>query len=364
MKKACLITGCCAFLGAAPLARGGNTPDAPAPAAPTPSASLTTTNPIQIKALPPPLLVLPSSDGAPMDAADYSTKPDNEEIADQTYLMNQEKKNEPDLQALDQEEKQQAYNNDWMLRDYTARLKKNGLESASETNPYLVPDPNADLTQQKSVDQDPLLAAPDTSTHRRDDSGAIDTSSQLTPKKSLVPLSFQPLLAPLNPTIAAKPGLLNQNTPNLTNDLGQMDQSAALLPVPGGMGARGNGTDLSDTSEDLLGVPGLTAASENGGVAPNNALDFEDTVSETATERDRARSGANNFLVPTAPTNDVAEFFKKQADALQAPTAPTVLQPAAAPAKPQPAEPPARIVEPRMSGIRAHVDDPFDILRR
>ena len=124
---------------------------------------------------------------------------------------------------------------------------------------------------------------------------------------------------------------------------------------------------LDDSLDSLLDSPGLTAQRE--GLTKNNELDLQDALPDEDADRAAAPHANRNtdFLVPTAPTSDVSEFFKKQAEALQPPGPPTALQPSQAVTAPKPLVPqdaPEPLAKPPISGLRSHVDDPFDILNR
>jgi hypothetical protein len=364
MKPAHALVGCGAFLGATILFAHADNSGAPAaaPAAASHPLVITPQGP-WLQSFPPvhsDTGDAPSFDGATSDSTSAATEnagaqeidpTDAERIAAQTYQMNQEKKDQPDPNTLEQTAKQQAYDNDWMLRDYTAQLKKQGLEKAGYTNPYLVPEPLDPATLQSS--DDPLLDQPEKKKPAASTPPAspFDDSSTLTPKKTLASLGFQPLLPPLTapvtaPSIGSGAGGIGDASPDSSAGLPDLNaQPPGSLGVP------------SDTAVDsLLEVPGLTAAAQNG-VAPNNAIDLDDPANDSA---NRPRP-ANNFLVPTAPADDVTEFFKKQAEAL-APsgTVPTILLPP----KPRLIVNPEPMAKPAISGLRSHVDDPFDILKQ
>jgi hypothetical protein len=363
MKPAHALAGCGAFFGVAILVARADNAGASAPpptAAPAPLAShplvitpqgpwLQTSPPVRPEYAEAP--VFSGATGESNSSASDNTEgehldpADAERIAEQTYAANQEEKKPADAALPDQVAKQQAYAQDWMLRDYTARLKKQGLEKADFTNPYLVPAPLDPAHPEMTPD--PLLNPPvrKKAAATNPSASPFDDASTLTPKKTLASAGFQPLLpALISPAVAATSGTVGIEELSASN--------ASMLSVSG----LSTGDASSDNSVDsLLEVPGLTAAAQNG-VAPNNAIDFDNA----SPDANRPRP-ANNFLVPTAPANDVSEFFKKQAEALAPPgTVPTVLLPP----KPRLIIDPEPVAKPAVSGIRSHVDDPFDILKQ
>jgi hypothetical protein len=366
MKSTHAWTGCGAFLGVAILfARADNAdssaPPPPAAAAPAAPAShplvitpqgpwLQTFPPVRPDYVEAPAFNGPTGEN-PSGAADNTDSEhldpaDAERVAEQTYAANQEEKKQPDAGLQDQVAKQQAYAQDWMLRDYTARLKRQGLEKSDFTNPYLIPEPVDPAHPELAPD--PLLDSPEKKKASATDPNAspFDDSSTLTPKKTLASAGFQPLLPALvSPPVAATSGTVG------IEELSPADPNASLLSVPG--------DSTTDNSVDsLLDVPGLTAAAQNG-VAPDNAIDFD----KASPDNNRPRP-TNGFLVPTAPTSDVAEFFKKQAEALAPPTVPGTVPAVLLPLKPRLIVDPEPAAKPAASGLRSHVDDPFDILKQ
>ncbi len=287
-------------------------------------------------------------------SAGEGADPENaERIAEQTYAMNQDKQQHPQSTTVDETAKQQAYDQDWMLRNYTDELKKRHLEKADYTNPYLSSE-TMDAPKDLLAD-DPLLDPPEKKKTPKSASltSDIDNPETLKPKKSLTALTFQPLLNPLISNSMAHPDAAGSLV-----DESALNTGASLLPVPSVRPTDEMGVTNDGSVASLLDVPGLTAASQ-GGIAPNNAIDFNDSG---APMTNRPRS--DNFLAPTAQPNDVAEFFKKQALALAPPTAPGTVPTVAQPFKPHVIlnlEPTAK---PAISSMRTHVDDPFDILQR
>ena len=124
------------------------------------------------------------------------------------------------------------------------------------------------------------------------------------------------------------------------------------------LGLNGGGTDSS------LGIPGMTAAQSGMGVPSDQNFNIQDPLPGEPVERQKKFQDQNNFLIPTAPTSDVSEFFKRQAEALQPPMAPTALRPPIVMARPVAPVRPEPMAKPAVSGLRSHVDDPFDILHR
>jgi hypothetical protein len=370
MKTARALAQCGALLGAGILlahADGGSA-DSSAPASAPAPTKTNPTGPWMMWTPPvrPDTGDAPAWNGATGDgvgeggnSASEGTEAENtERIAEQTYAMNQEKQQHPE-ETLDQTAKQQTYDQDWLLRNYTDELKKRHLEKADYTNPYLSPEPALDSSKSLLSD-DPLLAPPDEEkkkTAKADSTASdLDTRDTLTPKKPLTTLTFQPLLGAFGST----PATARPDATGTLTDLGSMDSGASLLPVPNGLPA-GNVSTSPDTSiVSMLDVPGLTAASQ-GGIAPNNAIDFDDSGAPTARPRP---SATNDFMIPTAQANDVTEFFKKQAEALAPPTMPGTVPTVALPPKSRLVLNPEPTAKPTISGLRTHVDDPFDILQR
>jgi len=170
----------------------------------------------------------------------------------------------------------------------------------------------------------------------------------------LLSSSFQPLLPPLNSPALNAPRTVWGSEP-------VVDPSSTvalnILPPPPIT------NDETKNSSSSLDVPGLTAA--QSGMGPANDLSFQDPLpDESPADRTRKHLDRNNFLVPTAPTNDVTEFFKKQAEALQPPLAPGLTRPLTVPARPLPPIVSAPMAKPAVSGLRSHIDDPFDLLNR
>jgi hypothetical protein len=373
MKTAHALIRFGAFFGATILAAHADNNAAPASSAPAPAGTPA------VSPQGPWLQSFPPAPSSTLDAPTYSSSSsdtgsasggssggessdagDAEHVAEQTYLMYLEKKDHPDETSLDQVAKQQAYAKDWMLRSYTDQLKKHGLEKADYTNPFLVPEP-LDPTKPQ-LTGDPLLAPPDKKTTKTKTARPLspfDDASTLTPKKSLAPLAFQPLLAPLiSPVTAPHPETISMAG---LDEMASPDSGNSLLPVPNGRSGDNLNGDGDNALGSLLDVPGLTAATQ-GGIAPNNAIDFEAPPRGSA---DRAgQAGRDNFLVPTAPASDVSEFFKKQAEALAPPTAPGAVATVMLPTKPHVFVDPQPMAKPAVSGLRSHVADPFDILQR
>jgi len=130
-----------------------------------------------------------------------------------------------------------------------------------------------------------------------------------------------------------------------------------MLPPP-------DGSKETENDSSSLDVPGLTAAQSGMGPATED-LGFQDPLPDDSTDtRQKMIAERNNFMVPTAPTGDVSEFFKKQSEALQPPTAPNAVQPLTVLARPVSRVSPEPMAKPAVSGLRSHVDDPFDYLNR
>jgi hypothetical protein len=178
-------------------------------------------------------------------------------------------------------------------------------------------------------------------------------------------MALQPLLPPLT---SSSPHLPRRNAwgspdPSTTEDAMAVDPTAGF---PAALAPRNLGA-FDDSQDSLLDSPGLTAQRE--GLTKNNELDLQDALPDENTDRTAPPHANRNtdFLVPTAPTSDVSEFFKKQAEALQPPTATTVMQASQAATAPKllvPQDAPEPLAKPPISGLRSHVADPFDILNR
>lgn len=310
----------------------------------------------------------------PPDPTDIGTA-DPERIAEETYLMNEGKQQDDVSADFDKAARRQAYDNDWMMRGYAEQLKKRGLGESKEINSVLIADPNAPSS---IVSRDEaLLGMPDNTKKapQRHKFSAFNDSESLVPKKSLVTGSYQPLLKPFDqgaaPQAQAHWDLAASSFDSGLSDL-ETSSGATLLPVPGtipdGIGRRNSALPGANGEDSLLDIPGLTAATQ-GAIAPNNALTFQDPGENetTSPQHPRTSASSSNFMLPTVPTNDISEFFKKQADALRPPTAPNVTQALVAPNHqnlPITPEPLARPAQQSNMGMRLHVDDPFDILRR
>ena len=297
---------------------------------------------------------------APLDGVEFSTE-DPEVIAQRTMEIQAQQKRDADsgLPALEaeQDERAAAENNDWMLRDYAARLKQEGLAKTADSDPTTFAQPTTSSATATSTDSsiDPLLNPPTPS--RTPAQPPVDNQAKpeisvadLTSSESVT--SLQPLLPPLD----APPLKIPSHDPWDSNTIAAAKVDIILPP------SSSNETSHTDSSLDF---PGLTAAQSGlGGGSASTDVSLQDPLPEES-EQQKKLDNQNNFLPPTAPTGEVSEFLKKQAKGLQAPTAPTVAQAPNAPTivvqAPQPAEP---IAKPAVSGLRSHVDDPFDILRQ
>jgi hypothetical protein len=286
----------------------------------------------------------------PPDGFDFSSG-DPEKVAEQTMQIQAEQRNAPATSPLEAAQRQQAAddNRDWMLRDYTARLKKAGLASESATDPSAMAQPS-----DAQANTDPLSPPPDEATPQAPlRSSALETKPELSSSSLSTLAPLQPLLAPLN-----SPALHVMRDAWGSESVPQGFTAApttGLTPTPALNGDNGDSSSMD--------VPGLTAA-ENGIGAAAGTLGFQDALPDDSAGGQRKLDDQNNFLVPTAPTSDVTEFFKKQAEGLRAPNAPTVLQPPMVVAKPVTPVRVEPMAKPAVTGLRSHVDDPFDILQR
>jgi hypothetical protein len=368
MKSAPFLAGCCAVIGVALLpVRADN-----APVATTTPANLKSNTPLQaVPSIPPP----PSASFTPPapvdmsmpDSPDFSTS-DPEAELEHSMSVRQQRLSEPDLQAFDQAQQQRAYDNDWMLRDYTAQLKKQGLANSADTDPSLLPQP----TDPNATYKDPLLPenqvmSPEKKRQMQEEEEQqqqlSNSNSSLVPTQSLSPSPLQPLLPPIT-TVTKRPAMRDawgSSTEASPTDATAPDNTDAFpeMSKPHGIGA----SDDSDNS--LLDSPGMTAQQE--GLTKNSDLSLQDALPDDNEDRTTPHINRNtNFLVPTTPTSDVAEIFKKQSEALQSPTAPTAIQPPGFTTNPtQPLPPvgtPMPLARPTGNGLRYRVPDPFDII--
>jgi hypothetical protein len=279
---------------------------------------------------------------------------DPEKIAEQTMAFQAAQRAAPVVPPweVEQEQEAEANNRDWMLRDYTARLQKAGLAPATPTpsDPGTLSQSSDTANDAPAAPIDPLTQPIDTP---KTPSDASTTTSETKPELSVSSLgSLQPLLPPLNQPVPKAP-----TDPWGTAPVSQdFTTTTDLTPTPAPTGENGS-------SSSTLDVPGLTAAESGMGPAPGS-IGFQDALPDEPAGGSRKIDDQNNFLVPIAPTSDVTEFFKKQAEGLRAPNAPTVMQPPTVMARPVVPVAPEPTAKPAISGLRSHVDDPFDILRQ
>jgi hypothetical protein len=334
--------------------------------APVP-ATTTTTLPVAPTPLRPPstsLTALP----APPDGVQFSIE-DPEVIANRTKEIQDEQRANPSTQSsweAAQEQEQSAEQSNWMLRDYTARLKKAGLASTPDTDPMAVSqtsDSSADAAAAaNTANVDPLLNAPDPNKAMSPQTTPLETKTGLNSIGLNSLTSLQPLLSatplfnspPLNTPRDAWGEPISTAAPSSATFTTSPTIALATPPAPQG--------DNNQTFSSLD-VPGLTAEESHMGPAADD-VGFQDPLPDEPTNRQSKTEDQNNFLLPVTPTNDVSEFFKKQAEALQAPTAPTVIQPLSAPTVPVRPPEPEPTAKPVVTGLRSHVDDPFDILKQ
>ena len=287
-----------------------------------------------------------------------------EELAQQTLAAGEEVRRQEALNNFNAAQKQSAYDSDWMLRDYTARLQARGLARTPAAGPDAgltpFPDPTAPLASQL----DPLLpptspnSAP-VSRPRPDTADAAADGNDSENPRSSVPSSYlKPLLPPLT-----------DSTKTITRldawggqDVAPVPGLTDLIPAPGLYTPAVKAIGSSDNSSDNIqtfDVPGLTA--ERQGLDNNDGLKLPDEQAESATENGDNRN-RHDFLIPTVASNS-SEFFKKQADAMQAPNSFNALHPTEVSlALPKSPEPPAPPKQPVTTGIRSHVPDPFDLI--
>jgi hypothetical protein len=382
MKKALWLAGCCVLAGTATFtARADGIPAKPIkdPAAinPTtgaaitgPSDALNTPAPIPSgnvgvvpSALPAPDLTAPIDFSTPIDLANV----DPEQIAQATLQKSRDnqEQNQDEQQAEDMRERQQiAAQHDWMLRDYQDRLRKSGLMKSTpdDQSPDGIEAAKAPAGATPNFADDPLLpqnAAPEA--RPKTDAAEPDASDDADKKNTdslLGPIALPPLLPPLN-----SPNNPSSPTHDYFGGSDDANRLSADAPPPGPLPAPPAGATPRD-SDTLLDVPGLTAAQQVGMPSEDTSSALDERLpDEPAADTAQARPDQNDFMLPTAPTNDIDSFYKKQAAALAPPTAPTV-QPPPALALPKPYVPPEITAKPVIDGLRNHVADPFDFLNR
>jgi hypothetical protein len=350
MKKSFGWWGICVLLATPSLVvRAGNPPP---PAASAPTAATT----LHAPPAPPVSTVI-----VPADGTGFSTT-DPEQIAEQTMEMQAERKqngdSQPSWQTEQQQEASRADQNDWMLRDYEAGLKKAGLSQTADTDPAAVsratdPQSAAIGNPLDAINDDPTInpeaeSKPSSPQPGRNDASQPPDATKLIQFKSLT--SFQPLLPPLDSPAAAPHDPWGGHS--------AADATAAIT----NMLPPSNVAKETENDSSSLDVPGLTAAQSGMGPATED-LGFQDPLPDESTDtRQKMIAERNNFMGPTAPTGDVSEFFKKQSEALQPPTAPNAVQPLTVLARPVSRVAPEPTAKPAMTGLRSHVDDPFDYL--
>ena len=146
--------------------------------------------------------------------------------------------------SLDAAQRQQVYDDNWMMRGYAEQLKKRGLALSPELNSLLVADPNA---PKSPTPPDSLLAQPATAKKMiplRPTSSLLGDRGLLTPKKSLVNGPFQPLVSPIyDPGTSYKDPWAS--TASLEDDMASLanNSGASLLPVPGSNSGRRRAQD-------------------------------------------------------------------------------------------------------------------------
>jgi hypothetical protein len=377
MKRALRLVGCCVLCGTASLAaRADNAPaKAPKiPAATDPSTGAVIAGPLgplqkPVTAPATPLAAPTVPAPVTLDTIDFSspadiTTTDPEEIANRTLAMSQQghENSEALQEQAELEQQQDEQQHDWMLRGYQEQLRKQGLSKTKDENadPYGILPPKTTGDAATDLANDPLLSsvklpgsADDTDAAgnpERRKNPFLDPEKKLQPSDSLLPTYLPPLLAPINsPNNPSSPthDYFGGTSPDVANtpDSGLIEQPAAM--------------PISDSS--ILDVPGLTAAKQGG--LEDSDLNVDDRLPDEPANRTTTRPDVNNFALPTAPTNDIDTFYKKQTASLQPPTAPTFLPPPQL-TLPKTYQPPPRIAKPAIDGLRNHIADPFDYLNR
>lgn len=356
MKKTLKWWGCCALLiASAPLACADGTA-ATSIAKPDETLAPPPAGTVMPKPLPATVSTAPSA----IDGVEFSPADSAETIERSRAIQAQQ--NDPRQLSYQkaQEEaaaKTKTQDSDWMLRDYQARLKQQGLMQTPNTGSALgSPSPDSQAT----ADTDPLLAplypSKPTASFPEKDPLKSDSTKDFAPVKLPTLASFQPLLPPLKAPAAKAPRNAWESAARAA------DTASTTYWRP-----QSRDPAESGRTSSTLDIPGLTA-SENG-MGPVADLNFpQDPLPDEspAASRQRRITERNNFLLPTSPTSDVSEFFKKQADAFQPATPLTAIRPATVATKtilPFPTKPKLK-AQPAVSGLRSHVDDPFDFLYR
>ena len=287
-----------------------------------------------------------------------------EEAAQQTIAAGEEVRRREALDAFNAAQKQRAYDNDWMLRDYTARLQARGLAQTAAANPDAgvtpLPDPTAPLASQL----DPLLppTSPSPAPVARSQPDAADASADDHDSDASNPSGSSSYLKPLLPPLSDSTKTITRLDAWGAQDIAPAPGLSDLIPAPGLYTPAVKAIGSSDSNSDNLqtiDVPGLTAERQGGD--NNGGLNLPDEQAESVTENGDNRN-RHDFLIPTSASNS-SEFFKKQAEAMQAPNSFNALHPTeVSMALPKPPEPPAPPKQPVTTGIRSHVPDPFDLI--
>lgn len=193
---------------------------------------------------------------AAVDGVEFSTADPAETIERSRAIQAQQ--NDPrqlSYQKIQEEAaaKAKTQDNDWMLRDYQARLKQQGLMQTPDTGSALgSPSPDS----RTAADTDPLLAPlypskPATSFPGKDPLKS-DSTKDLAPVKLPTLASFQPLLPPLKVPTSKAPHNAWESASKAADDA----SITYWRPQPGASAERGR-------TSSSLDIPGLTAA-ENG----------------------------------------------------------------------------------------------------
>jgi hypothetical protein len=293
---------------------------------------------------------------APVDPSTATSLQDDPEGAvAQAASLREEYLQQQAALSADAAAKQQAYDNDWMLRGYTAELKNEGIGTTADRNAAAsleAPDPNA---PPKTDWLAPSPADTNSSSTRRSTEDS-NNSSTASASNSPAPFFLPPLLPPAGGPNSAKP---------VTRlDAWGSTTTMEMVPPPSlnsalSFSGKDRGTSQDSNSETSLEVPGLTA--ERQGLGDMNDASVPDQQLEAITENADNRAH-RDFLLPVA-SNDSTEFFKRQSEVLTAPNA--MIHPPVAGnilLGPPPAPPLAVKTMPVPTGIRSHVDDPFDLI--
>jgi hypothetical protein len=345
MKSACRAAAFCAALaGAMSLTRADDGKAVPL----TPAAPPAMQAPPHVTALPP-----ANFDAGPALEADPDEAMQQADAAHQEFLRQSAQA------AAQTEARKEAYDNDWMLRGYTSELNNRGIATEADRDAAAAqeaPNPSAP----RSTD-DPLLPsatdANNPTPHRAP--ANPDASEVPSTTDAPAPLFLPPLLPPAGTPTPEKPVIRLDAWGTTTTE--ETIEPPTLTPTLLPSAKNPNSADAG--TESSLDVPGLTA--ERQGLGETRDPDVSDQQMEMVTENagNRARK---DFLLPTAASNDSAEFFKSQSEALAAPNANAMLHPpvpaniSLGPPPPPPSSATSRMPPP--TGIRSHVADPFDLI--